>query len=222
MPQSGPDSGQLPLLSETPTASGFSQSIGQECRSSGMSAHSTQAGTGQQSFLAGSHASRSLSLGKDWVRTITVRSGLNICGLSKSVGQLGLLEKMLLASSTWRSTTCLPIWRASATPRGRLIFQLAPLGLTTSAGEYLLLPTMGASEGLGAASNRYIGSPHFRGAKMAEGLRTSRLDPIYLAPTFAEQVMGFPDGWTALEHSETPSSPNKPIRSSRQSRKSRA
>ena len=34
---SGPDSGQLPLLSETNTASESSQSIGPECRSSGMS-----------------------------------------------------------------------------------------------------------------------------------------------------------------------------------------
>lgn len=33
---SGPDSGQLPLLSETNTASESSQSIGRECRSSGM------------------------------------------------------------------------------------------------------------------------------------------------------------------------------------------
>lgn len=35
-PQSGPDSGQLPLLSETNTASESSQSIGRECRSTGM------------------------------------------------------------------------------------------------------------------------------------------------------------------------------------------
>jgi hypothetical protein len=67
-----------------------------------------------------------------------------------------------------------------------------------------LLPTMGANEFKGANRNRYVGSKHFRGAKMSEGLRTTSTDPIYLNPSFAEIVMGFPPGWTDLKHSETP------------------
>ena len=70
--------------------------------------------------------------------------------------------------------------------------------------EYLWLPTMGENEYRGSSKKRYKGSPHFRGAKMSEGLRTCEDDPIYLNPSFGELVMGFPIGWTDLEDSETP------------------
>jgi hypothetical protein len=66
-----------------------------------------------------------------------------------------------------------------------------------------LLPTMTASEHKGSGRNRYVGSKHFRGAKMSEGLRTTSTDPIYLNPCFAEKIMGFPQGWTDLNPSET-------------------
>ena len=68
----------------------------------------------------------------------------------------------------------------------------------------LFLPTLGRQEPKGAARNRFRGSPHFRGAKMSEGLRICADDPIYLHPSFAEAVMGFPIGWTELEPVETP------------------
>jgi len=67
------------------------------------------------------------SLENNWVKKMTAPSGMSISVLSKNCGPLGLLEKMLLGSLGWRSTTCLPIWRHSATPQGRLIFQLHPL-----------------------------------------------------------------------------------------------
>ena len=67
-----------------------------------------------------------------------------------------------------------------------------------------LLPTMGANEFRGAGKKRYVGSKHFHGAKMSEGLRTTSTDPIYLNPSFAEIVMGFPPRWTDLERSEMP------------------
>jgi len=66
------------------------------------------------------------------------------------------------------------------------------------------LPTIGANEYKGSAHSRFRGSQHFRGAKMVEGLRLTETDPIYLHPSFAELVMGFPTGWTDLEPSETP------------------
>src|SRR3990167_9218799 len=59
-----------------------------------------------------------------------------------------------------------------------------------------LLPTIGANEYKGSGKNRYKGGADFRGAKMPEGLRTSKDDPIYLSPSFAEVVMGFPKNWT--------------------------
>jgi hypothetical protein len=68
----------------------------------------------------------------------------------------------------------------------------------------LFLPTIGKQEPKGSSRKRYLGSPHFRGAKMSEGLRTCEEDPIYLHPSFAEAVMGFPIGWTELDHVVTP------------------
>jgi DNA (cytosine-5)-methyltransferase 1 len=68
----------------------------------------------------------------------------------------------------------------------------------------LFLPTIGKSEPKGASRKRYLGSDHFRGAKMSEGLRTCEDDPTYLHPSFAEAVMGFPIGWTELGPVETP------------------
>lgn len=70
----------------------------------------------------------------------------------------------------------------------------------------LFLPTLGKNEPKGTGRNRYRGSPHFRGAKMSEGQRICEDDPIYLHPSFAEAVMGFPIGWTELEPAETQSS----------------
>ena len=67
----------------------------------------------------------------------------------------------------------------------------------------LLLPTIAANEHKGTSRNRFVGSKHFRGAKMSEGLRTTSTDPIYLNPSFAEVMMGFPRGWTDLKPSET-------------------
>jgi len=72
------------------------------------------------------------------------------------------------------------------------------------------LPTMGASEYKGRQKNRYKGSKTFRGAKMSEGLRTCKDDPIYLSPLFAEKVMGYSTEWTALSASVTQWSQYKP------------
>ena len=70
----------------------------------------------------------------------------------------------------------------------------------------LFLPTLGKNEPKGSSRKRFRDSEHFRGAKMSEGLRISESDPIYLHPSFAEAVMGFPIGWTELERQATPSS----------------
>lgn len=74
----------------------------------------------------------------------------------------------------------------------------------------LFLPTIGKNEPKGSSKKRFRGSAHFRGAKMSEGLRICENDPIYLHPSFAEAVMGFPIGWTELGAAETQSSRKSP------------
>ncbi len=62
-----------------------------------------------------------------------------------------------------------------------------------------LLPTIVASEYKGSGRKRFHGSTQFRGAKMAEGLRISQKDPIYLSASFAEVMMGCDKDYTLLE-----------------------
>ena len=74
----------------------------------------------------------------------------------------------------------------------------------------LRLPTTGASEGKGSSKKRFRNSPHFRGAKTSEALRTCETDPIYLNPSFAELIMMWPVGWTDLKPLETDKSLSVP------------
>ena len=73
----------------------------------------------------------------------------------------------------------------------------------------LFLATLGKNEPKGSSRKRYLGSPHFRGAKMSETLRTCESDPTYLHPSFAEAVMGFPIGWGVLPDVGTPIPPSQ-------------
>ena len=93
----------------------------------------------------------------------------------------------------------LPTPRANDTrKRGKFDIQNARNGFPAAV-RRLFLPTLGKNEARGSGKKRHLGSPHFRGAKMSEGLRTSKDDPTYLHPSFAEAVMGFPIGWSALK-----------------------
>ena len=90
-------------------------------------------------------------------------------------------------------------WPRSGMTRNGIAFRrlpLVPLTLETGSG---LVPTIGANESKGSSLKRYLGSQHFRGAKMSEGLRNCQTDPIYTHPNFAEAAMGFPKDWTLLE-----------------------
>ena len=56
---------------------------------------------------------------------MTVISGRRCCALLAKQDPLSFLARTLLESSAWNSTRCFLIWRESATPQGRLLFQLA-------------------------------------------------------------------------------------------------
>jgi len=86
-----------------------------------------------RSGLAASRASRSRSLDASAQRKMIVTSGRHCIALLHRADRLGSCVKMLLASSDWHSTECSLIWRARATPHGRLLFQLAPSTRRTAA-----------------------------------------------------------------------------------------
>ena len=123
-----------------------------------------------------------LALNGSWLKT---------CQGSCQVSLAGTLAEYL---ETWpkRGIVC-----------NGLAYQLQQLELGIKGKESGSLPTLGAQEGRGASKKRYKGSPEYRGGKMVEGLRVGPECPQYLHPEFAEQAMGFPEGWTELKDAET-------------------
>jgi len=86
-------------------------------------------------------ASHSPSPGSVEARKMTVRSGRKCLELFPKRNPLGSLVKTLLVSSRWNSTISFLTWKASATPRGRLLFRLVPSMPDTDATEFGLWPT---------------------------------------------------------------------------------
>ena len=108
--------------------------------------------------------------------------------------QASLLETQVGGSQNFSMT-----WPRSGLMQSGTVSKLPTLAHRIDATGCGLLPTLGKNEGKGASRNRYVGSNHFRGAKMSEGLRTCQSDHIYTHPNFAEAAMGFPKGWTDLQ-----------------------
>jgi len=88
------------------------------------------------------HANHLVHPASDAAKLMTVTAGRKCLEECQSLGPIGLLTKMLLDQSvTWYSTKRLLIWKVSATPARRSIFQLSPLMPTIHAKEFGLLPT---------------------------------------------------------------------------------
>lgn len=118
------------------------------------------------------------------------------------------LAKYDHASRSWKTRQCSLLggltefsetWPRWGMMRDGALFPLPTLALHTCERESGFLPTIGKNEYRGTSKKRYLGSPHFRGAKMAEGLRTSVGCGMYLDPGFAENVMMWPIMWSALQ-----------------------
>lgn len=78
-------------------------------------------------FQEASPASRLVLPGSEEARKMTVTSGQKCLELYQNSGPLGLLVRMLLGSSIWRSTRCALTWKTKVTPSKRLLFRLVPL-----------------------------------------------------------------------------------------------
>jgi hypothetical protein len=88
-------------------------------------------------------------------------SGQKCLGLSKQCGPGGLLEKMLLATSLWASTSCYLIWKPQVTPAGALLFRLSPQMPRTDETGSGLWPTAVAYDATpGGPNNHYKGLGH--------------------------------------------------------------
>ena len=137
------------------------------------------------------------------VKKIQDTSGQSILDLSKSVGQLGLLEKMLVDTLNSVSTPLSRTWRVKTTPLGRLVFQLRASAPTTKEKESGLWPTPNASDNRdrGNLSDPAVQRRIAMGKQV--GLTMAVKDQKgggSLNPTWVEWLMGYPSGWTDLNH----------------------
>jgi hypothetical protein len=101
------------------TSSPASEALRSDCGSPGCP-------TTSPSGPAGGRASPSASPGSARAARMTATSGRSCIAFLSKRDPLGSLARTLLASSRWSSMACWLTWRARATPRGRLLFQLAP------------------------------------------------------------------------------------------------
>jgi hypothetical protein len=111
--------------------------------------------------------------GTGTAQKMTAISGHRLVGSWLSAGPVGSLERMLLVTSPWASTTCYLTWKAKATPQGRLLLELAPSMPRTGDLASGLWPTPAAWDGQ-------------RGARKPDGKRgmaLSDLTKAHLWPT---------------------------------------
>ena len=140
-------------------------------------------------------------------------SGRKCFALYGNQGPLGLLEKMLLESSTWHSNWYTLTWKQTVTKCGHLLFQLAASVLGTSGIGSGLWPTPAASRwkpvNWKRAETGWRAWDTLENAvarvEFLEG-RAKRGMSLQITPEFCEWLMGYPIGWTELDASETPSS----------------
>jgi len=174
--------------------------------------------------------------GNEKARKMTVTSGRKCLESYQKQGPLGLLAKMLVGSSTWDSMTVFLTWKLKATKRNRLYYQLVPkTPRTDGTGSGLLLssPTCADSttvyqsqKALDAGwmprlneqiamlptptetdyKSRGPNSKQVGIDNLFKGTNRGANRGLKLQPAFVEWMMGYPIGWTDLNHSETPSS----------------
>ena len=100
-----------------------------------------------------SPVNRSVAPDSKKARQMTATSGRKCSEWCRSSGPLGLLERMLLASSIWRSMMCLLTWSVRVTPAGRSYFRLRASVPPTFETECSLWPTPHANCHTGAGEH---------------------------------------------------------------------
>ena len=124
------------------------------------------------------HANHSRLLENKELKKIRDISGQKCLDLSKNVGQLGSLEKMLVATLNSVLIQLSRTWKVKATQQGHLIFQLAVSVPSTKDNEYGLFPT--------PTNMDHIKRKGMRPSRAATGRKTgylSEMVTMYPTPT---------------------------------------
>ena len=128
------------------------------------------------------HVSPSPSRESKKAQKMTATSGRTSLELLHKKDPLGAFSKTFMVTSQWVSTKCSLTWKAKATPRGRLLFQLA---VST-------LPIKETDSGLWATPNTMDHLPQRSEEatrKMQEGHRKGRSKPSNLREQVDEKTM---------------------------------
>ena len=222
------DSNEPDLFAPSPSAS-KTPSAKQSCESTGPISQSTTTFENLKetrnpplqmeltSSAAGSRncASPGVKPGSSEAQKMTVTSGQRWLPLLKNYGLDGSLAKMCeaLLTNHWASNAACLIWKASGIKPSHLLLQLAASVSRTDATGFGLWPTPKArdwKDGTSAGTaNR--SSPDL-GKLVGQSRATGSLNPACV-----EWLMGFPEGWTDLKPSATPSSRKSSSKSDAQS-----
>ena len=116
------------------------------------------------------------------VKKIRDTSGQSILDLSKNVGQLGLLEKMLVDTLNSVSTPLSRTWRVKTTPLGRLVFQLRASAPTIKEKESGLWLTPNAMDSLPPRSKEALKKQYQTNRKGRTTHSTLREQVVYPKP----------------------------------------
>jgi hypothetical protein len=177
-----------------------------------------------------SHASLLVQPGSNEARTMTATSGRSLSALLTKLDPVGLLLKMCLESESYTSTLCYLTWKGWATPMRRSLYRLVPSTPRIDVTGSGLLPTMTEYDATGKGNMRKEAKPEVNhaislhhyvkmyqtpmpsdvdGGRTTKGKKRQNETGIrrqvggQLNPTWVEWLMGFPLGWTDLEHLET-------------------
>lgn len=173
----------------------------------------------------GSHASRTARPGSDAEKKMTATSGqkcLDAFGRFPRVGLWGkTFSALLIGMGGWYSKRCALTWKLKGTKSNRMYFQLVPSKPLISDKESGSLPT----EMLPTPTAQIIKHSHkkeYWDKRIKDGRQEDLSMVIHghngmtsqLNPQFVEEMMGFPENWTAspfqsgemnqLKHTGTP------------------
>lgn len=122
----------------------------------------------------------------------------------KQLNQPTLFRKMLVGHGLF-SMKYVPRWSLLGTQRNRVLLRLLASERTISVSDIGLYPTPRATEIINGASH-IAQRDHPSGltsfVNVLEGLPAQTTN--MLNPVFVESLMGYPEGWTDLDHSVTP------------------
>tara|TARA_R100001463_G_scaffold129191_1_gene187946 strand:+ start:943 stop:1509 length:567 start_codon:yes stop_codon:yes gene_type:complete len=154
-------------------------------------------------------ANQSAKLDTSEAQMIRDGSGRKCLDLSKNSGPLFFAEKMLLVSTKWDfSIASSMTWKPKTTKRGRLLFHLQVRANATDENGVLFWPTPRASDSEGGiAKDVQLKKGSFsRVSKKGVRYGVKLRDAVahlgggkHMNPEFAEQLIGFPAGWTDVD-----------------------